>query len=67
MLLTGILCLFGICLVLGALLPAEQNNTVEEKKPMRVTLLHADRTVQRQHNKNLQMLIGNVEFLYDSI
>ncbi len=67
MLLTGILCLFGICLALGALSPAEQENAVEEKKPMRVTLLHADRTVQRQRNKNLQMLIGNVEFLYDSI
>lgn len=67
MLLTGILCLFGFCLVLGAWAPAEQSNAVEEKKPMRVTLLHADRTVQRQHNKNLQMLIGNVEFLYDSI
>ena len=34
---------------------------------MKVTLLHADRTVQRASNKNLQMLIGNVEFLYDSI
>lgn len=69
-LLTGILCLFGFCLAVGALQPLGQSNNSNEtegKKPMKVTLLHADRTIQRQSNKNLQMLIGNVEFLYDSI
>ncbi len=67
MLLVGILCLFGFCATVGALSPMGQSPATEEKKPMKVTLLHADRTVQRQSNKNLQMLIGNVEFLYDSI
>lgn len=67
MLLVGILCLFGICVAVGALAPMGQTPVAGEKKPMKVTLLHADRTVQRQSNKNLQMLIGNVEFLYDSI
>ena len=67
MLLVGILCLFGFCAAVGALLPMGQSPATGEKKTMKVTLLHADRTVQRQSNKNLQMLIGNVEFLYDSI
>ncbi len=67
MLLVGILCLFGFCLAIGALLPVDQTNGASGQKPMTVTLLHADRTIQRQSNKNLQMLIGNVEFLYDSI
>ena len=67
MLLVGILCLFGFCAAVGALSPMGQSPATGEKKPMKVTLLHADRTVQRQSNKNLQMLIGNVEFLYDSI
>ena len=67
MLLVGILCLFGFCLAIGALLPVDQINGASGQKPMKVTLLHADRTIQRQSNKNLQMLIGNVEFLYDSI
>lgn len=67
MLLVGILCLFGICVAVGALAPMGQTPVAGEKKPMKVTLLHADRTVQRQSNKSLQMLIGNVEFLYDSI
>lgn len=61
-------CLFAICLLAETHLPAGQTQPqTEGKKPMRVTLLHADRTVQRASNKNLQMLIGNVEFLYDSI
>lgn len=66
-LVAAFLCLFGFGLTVGALAPAGQNNATGGKKPMKVTLLHADRTVQRQSNKNLQMLIGNVEFLYDSI
>ena len=61
-------CLLGAGLLAGTQMPAGQTQMVEgEKKPMKVTLLHADRTVQRSSNKNLQMLIGNVEFLYDSI
>ncbi|MBQ8190488.1 MAG: hypothetical protein IJZ45_01835 [Bacteroidaceae bacterium] len=62
LLLSVLCCLFGFCLwaeVVQSPSPAQ--------KPMKVTLLHADRTVQRASNKNLQMLIGNVEFLYDSI
>lgn len=39
----------------------------EGKKPMKVTLLHADRTVQKESMKDVQILEGNVEFLYDSI
>lgn len=66
-LLTGLLCLFGFSMAVGALSSVRQDNTADEQKPMKVELLHADRTVQRQSNKNLQMLIGNVEFLYDSI
>lgn len=61
-------CLLGAGLLAGTQMPAGQTQMVEgEKKPMKVILLHADRTVQRSSNKNLQMLIGNVEFLYDSI
>lgn len=62
-LLAALLCLFAVCLVARPQQPQEQN--APQKK--RITLLHADRTVQRATNKNLQMLIGNVEFLYDSI
>ena len=67
-LLFGLLCLVGIC-VWATSLPQDSLTQPAEvqKKPMKVTLLHADRTVQRASNTNLQMLIGNVEFLYDSI
>lgn len=67
MLLSAVLCLFGFCVATSALLPADNNQDTGGQKTMKVTLLHADRTVQRQSNRNLQMLIGNVEFLYDSI
>lgn len=69
MLLTGIVCLCGVCLLAGTM-PAEERQparTDSQKKPMKVTLLHADRTLQRAANKDLQVLEGNVEFLYDSI
>lgn len=66
MLLFVLCCLFGVCLLAEAGQPVNQSQP-PAKKPMKVTLLHADRTVQRASNKNLQMLIGNVEFLYDSI
>lgn len=67
-LLFGLLCLVGIC-VWGTSIPQDSLTQPAEvqKRPMKVTLLHADRTVQRASNTNLQMLIGNVEFLYDSI
>ena len=44
-----------------------QQSRQEGKKPMKVTLLHADRTVQKESMKDVQILEGNVEFLYDSI
>ena len=67
-LLIGLLCLVGIC-VWATTLPQDSLTQPNDgqKRQMRVTLLHADRTVQRASNTNLQMLIGNVEFLYDSI
>ncbi len=63
----AILCLFGVSW--GAHVWAEGEGPSSEKrnKPMKVTLLHADRTVQKATNKDLQILEGNVEFLYDSI
>ena len=68
-LLVAFLCLFGITLTASgwALDLQQEENTAAPKKQMRVELIHADRTVQRASNKNVQILIGNVEFLYDSI
>ena len=68
-LLVAFLCLFGITLTASgwALDLQQEENTTAPKKQMRVELIHADRTVQRASNKNVQILIGNVEFLYDSI
>ena len=54
----GGLCLFGICMMA---------QVEPEKKKMKITLLHADKTIQRESNRDLQILEGNVEFLYDSI
>ena len=67
-LLFGLMCLIGIC-VWATTLPQDSLTQPNDgqKRQMKVTLLHADRTVQRASNTNLQMLIGNVEFLYDSI
>lgn len=62
-LLTVFLCLFGICVIANSR-PAQEQPAAPKK---RITLLHADRTVQRSTDKDRQMLIGNVEFLYDSI
>ena len=68
-LLIGVLCLFVVSLIAGGMPEGEQSAAREnpQKKPMKVTLLHADRTIQRAANKDLQSLEGNVEFLYDSI
>lgn len=68
-LLIGVLCLFVVSLIAGGMPEGEQSAAREnsQKKPMKVTLLHADRTIQRAANKDLQILEGNVEFLYDSI
>lgn len=51
----------------GAMRLLAQQSRQEGKKPMKVTLLHADRTVQKESMKDVQILEGNVEFLYDSI
>lgn len=68
-LMIGFLCLIAVSLIAGASPVTEQGFAREntQKKPMKVTLLHADRTIQRATNKDLQILEGNVEFLYDSI
>ena len=68
-LLVAFLCLFGITLTASGWASAlqQEENSAAPKKQMRVELIHADRTVQRATNKNIQILIGNVEFLYDSI
>lgn len=68
-LMIGFLCLIAVSLIAGAGPVTEQGFAREntQKKPMKVTLLHADRTIQRATNKDLQILEGNVEFLYDSI
>lgn len=74
-LLIGFVCFAGICLV--AHKPQDDKSKQsdvqknaggnQENKPMKVTLLHADKTRQKASNKDLQILEGNVEFLYDSI
>lgn len=70
----GFLCLLGVCLTTSAL-PLNKISSIEEERAkdkqspqkMKVTLLHADRTLQRENNRGVQVLEGNVEFLYDSI
>lgn len=66
-LLIVVLCLFGVSLVAHAWPEGDDEKSGQRNKPMKVTLLHADRTVQKATNKDLQILEGNVEFLYDSI
>lgn len=70
-LLAGVLCLFAVCGMAGVLFVGEEPQVARtvpaQKEPMKVTLLHADRTLQRASNKDLQILEGHVEFLYDSI
>lgn len=56
---------FFAALLLPMVLSAEQTGSTPQR--MRVTLLHADRTLQRESMKGIQILEGNVEFLYDSI
>ncbi|WP_303208702.1 OstA-like protein [Bacteroides oleiciplenus] len=62
-LLTGVLCLFGICL-----LSAQDKKKEPEKKKTRVDLLHAD---EAQADKillpDLQILIGSVKLRHDSM
>ena len=69
----GFLCLLGVCLAAKALPSGKAEFTREERtkqerspKKMKVTLLHADRTLQRENNIGVQVLEGNVEFLYYS-
>lgn len=61
-LLAAFLCLFGITFTAFGWNPAlrQEERNVGSKKQMRVELIHADRTVQRATNKNVQILIGNV-------
>lgn len=58
------LSLAVLCLTLHAY---GQQPAGKKKQTMKVTLLHADRTVQKESMKDVQILEGNVEFLYDSI
>lgn len=62
-LITGILCLFGICL-----LSAQEKKKEPEKKKTRVDLLHAD---EAQADKillpDVQILIGSVKLRHDSM
>lgn len=62
-LLTGVLCLFGICL-----LSAQDKKKEPEKKKTRVDLLHAD---EAQADKilmpDVQILIGSVKLRHDSM
>lgn len=62
-LLTGVLCLFGICL-----LSAQDKKVEPEKKKTRVDLLHAD---EAQADKilmpDVQILIGSVKLRHDSM
>jgi lipopolysaccharide export system protein LptA len=59
--LVGILCLFGICLVI-----AQEKNKNEQKK--RVDLLHADKgQIDKLLRPDVQVLTGSVKFRHDSM
>ena len=62
-LLTGILCLFGICL-----LSAQDKKGEPEKKKTRVDLLYADEAqADDQVRPDVQVLIGSVKLRHDSM
>lgn len=62
-LLTGVLCLFGICL-----LSAQDKNKEPEKKKTRVDLLHADEAqADKVKLPDVQILIGSVKLRHDSM
>lgn len=62
-LLTGILCLFGICL-----LSAQDKKEEPEKKKTRVDLLYADEAqADDQVRPDVQILIGSVKLRHDSM
>lgn len=61
-LLTGILCLFGICLL------SAQDVKTKEKKKSRVDLLYADEAqADQQLRPDVQVLIGSVKLRHDSM
>lgn len=62
-LLTGILCLFGVCVLLG-----QDNKKQPENKKTRVDLLHADQgQADKQARPDVQVLIGSVKLRHDSM
>lgn len=62
-LLTGVLCLFGICL-----LSAQDTKKEPEKKKTRVDLLHADEAqADKVKLPDVQILIGSVKLRHDSM
>ena len=61
-LITGILCLFGICL-LGA---QEQKQQIDKRK--RVDLLYADEAqADKRRRPDVQVLVGSVRLRHDSM
>lgn len=62
-LITGVLCLFGICL-----LSAQDTKKEPEKKKTRVDLLHADEAqADKVKLPDVQILIGSVKLRHDSM
>lgn len=62
-LLTGILCLFGVCVLLG-----QDNKKQPENKKTRVDLLHADQgQADKLARPDVQVLIGSVKLRHDSM
>lgn len=61
--LTGILCLFGVCVLLG-----QDNKKQPENKKTRVDLLHADQgQADKLARPDVQVLIGSVKLRHDSM
>lgn len=62
-LLTGILCLFGVCVLLG-----QDNKKQPENKKTRVDLLHANQgQADKLARPDVQVLIGSVKLRHDSM
>ncbi len=62
-LLTGILCLFGVCL-----LSAQDKKKEPEKKKTRVDLLYADEAqADKVKLPDVQILVGSVKLRHDSM
>lgn len=64
-LLAGILCLFGVCFIFAQ---TDDNPQNTGKKKTRVDLLHADEGyADKNFRPDVQVLIGNVKLLHDSM